>query len=78
MHPRPSPQPASPTPAVPARNPTLSALGLLALAAHRPLGLLAATALHLAAPSLALLGYEDAGRWADALASAERNAPERP
>jgi hypothetical protein len=51
------------------RTRALAPVALLALAAHRPLGPLAATALHLAVPALALLGFDGAGRWADALAA---------
>jgi hypothetical protein len=72
MRQQPAPSPHPPLPAARARRThALAPVARLALAAHRPLGPLAATALHLASPALALLGFEGVGRWADALAAVD-------
>lgn len=69
MHQQPAPLPDPPLPAAAQvrRGRALAPVALLALAAHRPLGPLAATALHLASPALALLGFEGVEGWADAI-----------
>lgn len=45
------------------RAQVLAPLARLLLAAHRPLGPLAAAAIHLAAPTLAILGFSNVAPW---------------
>lgn len=75
QQPAPFASPPPPDGEPPRRTRVLAPVALLALAAHRPLGPLAATALHLASPALVLLGFDAVDRWADALAALD-DAPE--